>query len=523
MNMNQSEPFINPDEFEAIICDLDGVITQTARVHARAWQRMFDKYLKQREERGEGSVPPYQEEDYFRYIDGKPRYDGVQSFLESRGIELPWGSPSDSPEEETVCGLGNSKNSIFRELVVEDGVDVYQENVEVIRQLAGKGWKTGIVSSSRNCRMILQAVGLESLFQTRVDGATEADTGLKGKPASDYFLRAAEKLRIKPEKTVMVEDAVAGVQAGRAGGFGLVVGVDLHDQAETLRKNGAHRVVIKLSELFQRDYLKSSSGRAVDLPNALDKKEEIASRLTGTEPAVFLDYDGTLTPIVAHPEDAVLSVEMRETLRSLAARFTVVIISGRDQGVVRDFVNLKNLVYAGSHGFEITGANLNLQHPGGEEVLHDLYEAGKQLEEPLSSIPGTQIERKKYAVAIHYRNAPEWAEKPVGEIVESVQQKHTNLRITGGKKVIELRPDIDWDKGRALSWLLKELNLDNPGILPLYIGDDLTDEDAFWALQGIGISILVGDHGESTVADYRLDSVDETRVFLNFLMDSRGS
>ncbi len=518
----KSKSFINPGQFEAIICDLDGVITRTARVHARAWKEMFRDYLKEREQRGEERVEPYRDEDYFRYIDGKPRYDGVQSFLESRDIELPRGQPSDPPESETVCGLGNRKNGIFREMVKKGGVEIFEDNVEVIRRLAARGWKTGIVSSSRNCLTILRAAGLEDLFQTRVDGATEAETGLKGKPAPDYFLKAAEHLGVPPERSIMVEDAVAGVQAGRAGKFELVVGVDLNGQAEELRRNGAHRVVNKLRELFPEDYLRSPGGQAAELPGALERKDEIGGKISGREPAVFLDYDGTLTPIVARPEDAVLSPEMRETLSRLAEKFTVIIISGRDRRAVQEFVQLRDLIYAGSHGFDISGPGLDLEHPGGEDALPQLYQAEKELNKRLASIRGTQVERKKFAIAVHYRNAPPSAVEPVREIVESVRNRYGNLRITGGKMILELRPDIEWDKGKALVWLLEELELDVPDTIPLYIGDDLTDEDAFRAIRDRGISVLVGDHGEDTMADYRLENVDETRQFLHFLIDLKG-
>lgn len=231
--------------FDGVIFDLDGVITKTALIHASAWKEMFDEYLRLREERdGEAFKEFTKAKDYLTYVDGKPRYEGVRSFLESRGIHIPYGSPEDPAGKESICGLGNRKNEKFREVLEKDGVEVYASTIELIKALKEKGARIGVASSSKNCRYVLQSADLDDLFETRVDGLVSAELGLKGKPEGDIFVKAAENLGLSPGRTVIVEDAVSGVQAGRNGGFGLVIGVSREDNEAELRKNGAD-VVIK--------------------------------------------------------------------------------------------------------------------------------------------------------------------------------------------------------------------------------------------------------------------------------------
>jgi beta-phosphoglucomutase family hydrolase len=242
---------LSADRFDAVLFDLDGVITDTAAVHARAWKTMFDAYLRQRADRDGGEVIPFTiDGDYRTYVDGKPRYDGVRSFLASRGIALPEGDRSDPPDRETVRGLGNRKNELVNRLLEEQGVVVYDGSVRLMHHLRDEGVRLAVVSSSRNCVTVLTSAGLLDLFDARVDGVVAAERGLPGKPAPDTFLSAASDLNAPPERAVVVEDAISGVQAGRAGAFGLVVGVDRHDEREALRANGADIVVNDLAELL---------------------------------------------------------------------------------------------------------------------------------------------------------------------------------------------------------------------------------------------------------------------------------
>ncbi len=239
-----------PSQVSTCLFDLDGVLTQTASVHAAAWKQMFDQYLERRaRQAGENFVPFDQVSDYDEYVDGKPRADGVCSFLASRQIELPEGDPDDPPDAETVWGLGNAKNEIVLRLIREDGVEPYAGSVRYVQAAKSAGLRRAVVSSSTNCRDVLKAAGIEDLFELIVDGHVTTEEHLSGKPAPDTYLAAARKLGVAPDRAAVFEDALAGVEAGRRGGFGFVVGVDRVGQADELREHGADLVVRDLSEL----------------------------------------------------------------------------------------------------------------------------------------------------------------------------------------------------------------------------------------------------------------------------------
>jgi beta-phosphoglucomutase family hydrolase len=249
--MNPATSGISRDKYDAVLFDLDGVITATARVHAAAWKRMFDEFLQAHSQgQGEPFTPFDTGHDYEQYVDGKPRYDGVQSFLESRRIELPYGDTADAATEHTVCGLGNRKNALIGEVIESEGVDVFDGTIALVHQLRAEGVKTAVVSSSENAGTMLRSAGIEDLFDLRIDGLVVSQLKLPGKPAPDSFLLAAERLGVKPERAVVVEDAIAGVQAGRDGGFGLVIGVDRKGKPASLLDNGADVVVADLSEML---------------------------------------------------------------------------------------------------------------------------------------------------------------------------------------------------------------------------------------------------------------------------------
>jgi len=245
------KPIITPDKFDAVLFDLDGVITATAKIHAACWKRMFDDFLSRRAVESGRTLQPFDlATDYKHYVDGKLRYDGVQSFLASRGIELPFGTPQDPPGTATVCGLGNLKDEMVKEKIRHGEVDIHPDGVALARHVRTLGLKTAVVSASKNCQEVLEAVGLAELFDVRVDGNVADDLDLPGKPAPDTFLQAAAMLQVQPERAVVVEDALSGVAAGRAGGFGLVIGVDRKGDALALKKGGADLVVADLRELI---------------------------------------------------------------------------------------------------------------------------------------------------------------------------------------------------------------------------------------------------------------------------------
>jgi beta-phosphoglucomutase family hydrolase len=243
-----------PDEVRACLFDMDGLVTQTAVVHAAAWKEMFDDFLRQYAEKtGTRFVPFDPHAEYDAYVDGKPRLDGTRSFLESRGIELPEGTPDDPPGTPTIYGLSNRKNELVLAKLAAGGVQVYAGTVTYIRSVRDKGISTAIVSSSANTQQILDSVGLAGLFDVRVDGVIAKERGLRGKPAPDTFLFAAEQLHVPSSRAAVFEDALAGVEAGRAGHFAVVVGVDRVGQAEELSKHGADIVVRDLAELLDQD------------------------------------------------------------------------------------------------------------------------------------------------------------------------------------------------------------------------------------------------------------------------------
>lgn len=242
--------------FHAAIFDLDGVITKTALVHSSAWEEMFNDYLLYREQHYTESFREFTHaDDYLPYVDGLPRYKGVAAFLRSRGINIPYGDPSDAPDKETVCGLGNKKNIYFNRILERDGVDVYSSTVDLIMQMKAAGIRTGVASSSKNCEAVLDAAGLADLFETRVDGVVSAALGLKGKPEPDIFTTACANLGANPENSIVFEDAVSGVQAGKNGNFGLVIGIAREGNRHDLLNNGADLVVEDVEELGGLDGL----------------------------------------------------------------------------------------------------------------------------------------------------------------------------------------------------------------------------------------------------------------------------
>ncbi|MFG2309133.1 HAD family hydrolase [Streptomyces sp. NPDC048566] len=238
-----------PRQILACLFDLDGVITKTAVVHAAAWKRTFDDFLRGRD--GEDFRPFDADDDYARYVDGLPRADGVRTFLSSRGIEIPEGTPDDPPDRATVHGIGNRKNDLLLDMIRTDGVEAYDGTLRYIEAVRARGMRTAVVSSSANCRDILRSVGAEDLFDVRIDGVVAAERRLPGKPRPDTFLAAAHDLGAAPSAAAVFEDALAGMDAGRSGHFGYVVGVDRVGQGDALRDHGADVVVKDLSELTE--------------------------------------------------------------------------------------------------------------------------------------------------------------------------------------------------------------------------------------------------------------------------------
>lgn len=381
--------------------DLDGVVTATAKLHFLSWKRLFDEVLAEQARRTGTAVRPFDETDYRAWVDGRPRSDGLKAFLEARDIALP---------SAELAGLLERKNVLFAEALERFGVQVHPGAVELIRALRASAVRVGVATSSRNAPRVLKAAGLESLFDALVDGNTSERAELRGKPAPDIFLHCLRLLGVdRADRSVMFEDAASGVAAGRAGEFGLVVGVDRGGNWWREREAGAHVIVRHLAELslsFLDDWIR---GRGDARPNVLGAWRDVAARLAGRRLAIFLDYEGTLTPVVARPELAVISAEARSALKHLAGVWPTHIISGWALADVREKVGLEGLCYVG--------------------------------------------------------------------------------------------------KGRAVMSLIETLG---PGDrLPIYVGDDVTDEDAFAAVRASGMGVLVTDRPKPTAASHSLQNTDE--------------
>jgi beta-phosphoglucomutase family hydrolase len=251
--MRQSKSkLINRDQYDSVLFDMDGVITDTASLHAACWKQLFDEFLEKRAKLQSEEFCPFDiVTDYRLHVDGKPRFEGVRDFLKSRGIELPEGNAEDPVDVETVCGLGNRKNELVNDAIATKGVQAYNGSVQFIHLLHRNGYKLAVVTSSQNCASILKAVKLDKFFEVRVDGNTIHAQRLKGKPAPDTFLLAARLLGAEPTRTVVIEDAISGIQAGSAGKFGLVIGIARSGDADVLKRHGAHLVVRDLDELIE--------------------------------------------------------------------------------------------------------------------------------------------------------------------------------------------------------------------------------------------------------------------------------
>lgn len=513
-------PAILHGQPDGVLFDMDGVITDTATAHAAAWKRMFDDYLRERADRIGADFKSFDDgREYRRYVDGKPRSDGVRSFLESRGIELPFGNEEDSPDLETVCGLGNRKNRYFENWLAQNRVRAYPGTLKLAGELRKAGIRTAVFSASRNAGAVLGNAGVQGLFDIQVDGDDLARLDFPGKPHPAMLLEAARRLGVAPGRAVVVEDAIAGIEAGVRGGFGLVIGVDRAGHEEDLKKAGAHVVVHDLAELRFAPTDGLAAKTLATLPCFRDLEDEIRSRLATELPVVFLDYDGTLTPIVQDHTRALLSEEMRAAVADLARRCAVVIVSGRDLERVRALVKLDSVFYAGSHGFEIAGprgADERLEK--GVEFLDELDRAERGLRSGLAGVAGHSVERKKFSIAVHFRRVAAEEIGSVRPIVERVLGEHPGLRLGHGKKVFEVRPDIEWNKGCAVLWILERLGRDHARVMPIYIGDDLTDEDAFQALAGRGVCVAVRyDEMRQTAADCAVDDTQDVRRVLAWL------
>jgi len=499
----------------ALIFDMDGVLTDTAVAHFTAWKEVFDAVL---EEHGKAE---FTRRDYLDLVDGVPRYDGVRNLLASRSIPLPEGEPDDEGLS-SVRGIGNAKNRRYHEWLERNPVPVFEDAKALMACARRDGLQLAVYSASRNAERVLRSAGLHGSFDVTVDGRVVEDLGLEPKPDPGQLLETASRLRCRPEDAVVLEDALSGVAAASAGRFGFTVGVNRQDEDRTaqrhaLRAAGADIVTADLRQLTLPD--RSGLRRLNRLPSVWDRAPEISERLDGENFSVFLDYDGTLSPIVDDYREATVPAETVEAVRRLSRTCPVAVISGRDLSDVRDRVGIQNVVYAGSHGFDIAGPDMQERPEEAERFLEPIARVADELREAVSDIPGAEVEQKTFSVAIHFRQVqPHDVERLDQRVAETVR-RHEVLRRSRGKKVIEVQPVADWDKGRAVEWLLAHTALGEGRRFPLYVGDDLTDEDAFSALSEHGIGIVVRGGVRFTLADYALEDPQDVRRFLLWLSD----
>lgn len=364
-----------------------------------------------------------------------------------------------------------------------DGVGVVESTVEFVRRLAADDIKAAVYSDEPHSAEVLDAAGLSDVLAASVDDVNP----------DDMLLEAARRLGVHPGRCVVVDTTEAGVAAGRNGGFGLVIGLDRSGHGEALRRCGADVVLADLVAVSVRDSFRRTS----EMADALQSYSEFAGLLETRQPVVMLDYDGTLSEIVGEPDAATLVPGADKVLAALAARCPVAIISGRALADIRDRVGVPGLWYAGSHGFELAAPDGSChENEAGIAAVRVLQDARDELRRRLASVEGLLIEDKRFSVAVHYRAV---APDRVDEVMATVRilgQRH-QLRVTGGRKVIELRPDVEWGKGRTIDWILERID-GTDLLLPIYIGDDLTDEDGFDAVRnkGIGIAVRSAETGD---------------------------
>ncbi len=500
---------VDPRYYDAVIFDIDGVVTDTASIEVSAWSQCFDEYLAQRAPAEGENHSPFTGDDYDRFLAEKPCCDAITDFLASRGIFLPTDGEADSTGD-IVRGLATRMRQLFLKLSAE-GAPVCDSTVALVRKLHDAGLRTGVYSPGRKCQQVLAEANLGADFTVGVDSCSNGQPGLPGEPDAALLLETARQLDVSPSRCVVVEASTAGVTAARDGGFALVIGIDRAGHADGLSRSGADAVVDDLARVIVRRVDRQMS----TLPDALQSYGQIAAVIGVRRPAVLLDFDGTLSPIVDEPSAAALADGAADALRALAAQCDVVVLSGRDLADLWSRVRLFGLWYAGSHGFELSAPDGSRYHnETAEATIGVLEQVAAELRDRFALLDAVAVEHKRYSVAVHYRNAAPGVVREVTATVHTIGNR-SGLRVINGRKVTELQPNVAWDKGKALRWIVHRIAGADVR-LPIYIGDDLTDEEAFDALRydGMGIVIRNGDEGDrGSAARFALDGPTAVREF----------
>jgi trehalose 6-phosphate phosphatase len=413
----------------------------------------------------------------------------------------------------------------FKIYAVNAAIIAFFEKVPARSQI--KEWK------SRNIKIafIHPDHGFYSSYHRYSDLADliDAESSLEDVPTSisntdGYLVRSAlKKLNAEPGETVLLTDDPRFIQAAKASRLAMAIGLETTKGKMPFYEKGARIVLEHLDQITLFDGSQKSVFFTQRLPNPFSRQLKFKSFIGRKKPIFFFDYDGTLTPIVKNPEMAVISDDMREILKALSHMFHVAVISGRDMDHIKNLIRLDSIIYAGSHGFRISGpGGLYMESEKARNLLPLLDEVESSLRKMLEKeIEGVQVERKLYAIAIHYRNAPPGSLEQILKVVRKVTEGNASLKLGQGKKILEVKPSMDWHKGRAVRWILEELGLTLSGeYIPLYFGDDITDEDAFRTICDEGIGILIGGHDQPSAANYQLKDVGQVKEFLHHVVHS---
>ena len=483
--------------YSGIILDVDGVITDTRNYHFEAWKDILDDYLSRKNE-----TKKFTRFDYEKYVDGRIRSEGIRNFFRAYNIEVL---------DEEVRRIGDQKNQAYQNFLKISPPKLFPEVIECLKSWKGKGIKIAVVSSSQSGRMIVDNLKIKNLIDICIDGIDGHEMNLRSKPEPDYFNEAVKQLGLQNSECALVEDSIIGIEAGKKMGLMTIYGMSRVGQtpAKQLYQSGADVVIKSLLEIGI-------------MKNAISSWEDIKDHIGEREIALFIDFDGTLSNIVSSPIEAKILESSQVIIKDLSKAIKIAVVSGRDRIDVKGKVAIENIFYLGCHGLDMSGPGcFHYRVDDAEKYLPELEEATQALKDSTSEIKGILIEKKPFATAVHYRMSPEEAEGKVFEISQKILSTYPHLKIKKGKKVIEFMPKVDWDKGQAIKKLCEILDINSKSTMPVYIGDDETDEDAFHELHGKGIGIRVdGNANPDTYANYVLNDPSEVSRFLEILSET---
>lgn len=491
--------------YDGVLFVLEELLVRSAELHASAWKEAFDEFLAERAAGTARTPEPFlPARDYVLHVRGNPTEVAAERLLAARRLTLPLGRPGDGPHAATVFGLANRVHRQRLARLRAGSLQVNEAALQFAETLHRSGFRLAAVSLDRHAEELLRAAELAKLFHAWVDGRDVARLHLAVPPAPDLWVEALRRLEVSPQRAAAFVTGAEQVSGARSAGVATVW--DAQADASIFDAFG---VVFAAT---------SRPGTAAVLPSALVHVDTIAQ--AGRPTALFLDFDGTLTGITGTPQEASMSDAVRDTVAAIASRgVPVAVVSGRDLDNLQARVGLSTLYYAGSHGFDIAGPEgLRYEHPEGLAQLPALDAAERFLREQLGDLTGALVERKRFALAAHYRLVAPARVQRVEEAVTAALAMFKGLRASRGKKVIELLPAVEWHKGRAMLWLLERMA---PGAWPVYVGDDQTDEDAFALLRDHGTGIAVQEHPSPTAARFRLAGPHEVALFLDQLAEKQ--